>query len=228
MAKSLLHNQALSLRRTGKSLDQIANELKISKDTASRWTRDVILSVKQLEKLQKRSLLGAERGRLTANLNRRNNRINRINNEKSDGIEYLKFLTKRELLVAGLAFYSGEGVKARREVRFCNSDPKIILFMLRWLKECFNIKVNDLHCAVGINIVHKKRESEVINYWSKITTIPIINFRNTSFKKVVSRKTYENFNDHYGTLDVRVLKSVKYFDRIMGLIYGLLENKLLE
>lgn len=221
MAKSLLHNQALNLRRQGWSVRQIASGLKISKDSASRWTKDMILSVEQLENLQKRSIAGRERGRLLANFKRRQDKKDRMETAKLYGLKTLQKLTKKELLVAGLALYAGEGVKKRREVRFCNTDPAIVNFMINWLINCFGVTINDFHCAVGINEAHREREEMVKGYWSDITGIPLSSFGQTSFKKAISKKIYENFNKHYGTLDVRLLRSTQFYDTIMGLIHGL-------
>ena len=64
MAKSLLRLEARKLRKKGVSVKKIAKYLKVSKSSASRWVRDIVLTVEQLENLRKSSLEGAERGRL--------------------------------------------------------------------------------------------------------------------------------------------------------------------
>jgi predicted transcriptional regulator len=221
MAKSLLRIQSRSLRQKGLSVGQIANQLQVSKDSVSRWTSGVSLTVEQVENLQKRIIKGAERGRIVSAFNKKRARLDRLERAMVEGKNVLKNLTKRELLVAGVAIYAGEGVKKKHEVRFCNSDPLLINFMIRWLKTCFGIKNEDLHFAVGINEIHRDREGIVKDYWSTTTGIPLSSFVKTSFKKATSRKIYENFNDHYGTLDVRLLRSSLIHDKIMGLIHGL-------
>lgn len=224
MAKSILRNRAIFLRKQGLSVAQIASELEISKDSASRWTRDVILTIEQLENLQKRMIRGAERGRIISALKQKTARIKRIEDAKKLGVKSLKHLTRRELLVAGVAIYAGEGVKKKHEVRFCNSDPLLVNFMIRWLRECFDIKLEELRCTVGINEIHRNREDIVKRYWSDSTGIPLSLFRKTSFKKVKNKKIYDNFNDHYGTFDVGILRSSLIHDKIMGLIHGLFAN----
>lgn len=225
MAKSILHNRALVLRREGWSIKQIATELKISKGSTSRWTRDILLTLEQQEKLEQRLIVGREKGRIISALNQKRARIKRLEDAKIAGENSLNTITKNELLVAGLALYAGEGSKKRREVRFCNTDPAIINFMINWLITCFDVSIGDFHCSVGINEAHFHREEVVKKYWSDITKIPLTSFRKTSFKKSVSKKIYENFNDHYGTLDVRLLRSVAIHDKIMGLIYALFKPR---
>ncbi|OGG07287.1 hypothetical protein A2872_01625 [Candidatus Gottesmanbacteria bacterium RIFCSPHIGHO2_01_FULL_42_12] len=221
MASSEARLKALELRKQGESVKIISKRVGAAKSTVSRWTNEIILSIEQLETLKKRSLDGAERGRLTANLNRKKKKKDYRQKCLLEGELHFRKITKKELLVAGLALYAGEGVKKRGEVRFCNSDPSIVAFMIKWLKECFNIDTDRLHCAVGINISHKDREKAVINYWSQVTHLPLQNFLHTSFKKVTNKKIYENFNSHFGTLDVRVLRSASLIDEINGLIHGL-------
>ena len=68
MAKYLLRLKARELRKQGISVKDIAEILRISKSSASIWTRDIILSIEQIEALNKSRLQGAERGRLKSAL----------------------------------------------------------------------------------------------------------------------------------------------------------------
>lgn len=228
MAKSALKNRAVGLRKQGLSVNKIAQRLSVSKGSASRWVKDVVLSIGQLEKLRNNSILGRERGQVIGAFKQKQARIERQRVAIRDGMKTLSTLTSKELLVAGLAFYSSEGVKAKREVRFCNSDPEIVNFMLKWLRSCFQIKNDDLRCAVGVNEIHRERESELKLHWSTICEIPLSQFRKTSFKKVMNRKIYPNSKDHFGTLDVCVLRSTSTHDKIMGLIKGLFNAKVTQ
>ncbi|MDD5415380.1 MAG: hypothetical protein PHE48_00020 [Candidatus Daviesbacteria bacterium] len=99
----------------------------------------------------------------------------------------------------------------------------MIKFLIRWLIECFSVRLSELRCRVGINQVHHKRDKIVKKFWSEVTNIPLEQFRNTSFKKVKNKKVYENFDEHYGTLTVEVAKSWNIYYKILGLITGLQE-----
>jgi len=223
MAKSLLRIKARQMRAKGESVNKIARKLKVSKGTASLWVRDIILSVEQLERLKKRSIKGAELGRLRSALKQKEKRLKLIEESKKSGIKRLENLTETELFTAGIALYWAEGSKKTREVQFCNSDPRLIKFMIRWMKANFNIKPEELTATVGINKIHKKREEIVRKYWSKKSGIPLKQFRKTSFKKTKNKKVYENFNKHYGTLSIKILKPARIYYKIIGLIEGLSE-----
>lgn len=221
MAKSLLRLEACKLRKRGLSVKKIAKLLNISTSTASKWVRDIILTIEQLENLRQSSIKGAELGRLRSALLQKGKRLKIIEDSRIKGIELLSNLNERELLVTGLALYWGEGSKKDRRIEFCNSDPRMIKFFIRWLQSCFGVKIEDLRGYLGINETHLKREDIVKQYWSELTDIPLVQFRKTFFKKTANKKVYENFNEHYGTLSIRVAKSAALFYKVMGLIEGL-------
>ena len=221
MAKSLLRIQANNLRGEGASIKTIAKQLGVSKSSVSIWTRNILLNEEQLQRLKESALLGAERGRLKSALVHRDRRIKLEEDAKNFGISILSEISNRELLIAGLALYWGEGGKTNKRVEFCNSDPKMIKFLIRWLKVNFQLDISQFKCAVGINILHQKREMAVKKYWSEITGIPISQFYKTSFKKTINRKVYNNFDKHFGTLTVRIIKSTSLYYKILGLIEAL-------
>lgn len=221
MAKYELRIKAREMRSKGESVKDIAKTLRVAKSTASLWVRDIILSVNQLEKLRKKEIKGAELGRLRSALKQKERRKSLIEYNNKLGLKNIGKLTKRELLISGLAIYWGEGSKKSREVELCNSDPNLIKFMLNWFINVINIKPEEIKCWVGINEIHRERDKIVRQYWSKITGIPLNQFRKTSFKKVTNKKIYANFNEHYGTLALSVIKPARYYYKILGLIEAL-------
>lgn len=225
MAKFQQRLQARVLRKNGVSVKSIAKQLHVAKSTASLWVRDIILSVEQLEYLRQQSIKGGERGRLLGALKQKNDRLIRIQTGENTGKMLVDTLNTRELLLIGTALYWAEGTKKQRQIAFCNSDPYLILFMIHWLHTCFNISKDRFYCNVGINEIHRQRDSTVKSYWSHITGIPLSNFRKTSFKKIKNIKVYDNFNEHKGTLTVKVTKPGQIFYNILGIISGLSKSK---
>ncbi len=221
MAKSDLRLHARELRGQGISVRDIAQQLQVAKSTASLWVRDVILSIDQLEKLRNQHILGGEKGRMIGALRQKQDRLNRIQEGTIEGARRIANITERELLLTGIALYWAEGNKRYKKIEFCNSDPKLVQFMLNWFQRVFNLNTKDFKCYVGINAAHKQREQEVIQYWSKVTGLPLEQFTKTSFKKTPLAKVYENFDSHYGTLAVRVVRSSRIIHQVMGLIEGL-------
>ena len=219
MAKYDLRIRARKLRAKGESVKVIAKTLGVSKSTVSLWVRDIILSVEQLEKLKHRSIKGRELGRLKGALVQKERSLLKLENSKNEAIKKIGPLNKRELLLVGAALYWAEGSKKHgRRVFFCNSDPDMINLFIRWLKVCYDIGIERLAVSVSINSIHKNRDFEIKKYWSEVTNIPLEQFRSTIFIDSKNKKTYKNYNVHYGTFRVGVLKSAQYFYDIIGLI----------
>lgn len=227
MAKYLLRIKARELRFQGLSIKDIASQLEVAKSSVSYWVRDINLTAEQLEILKKSELSGWEKGRLKSRQIKRENREAMLLAFTQYGIKQFSHLKKREFFIAGLALYWAEGGKSskNRRVEFCNSDPRMVKFLILWLKECFEVESMDLRAVVGINEIHYQREQIVKEYWSKISGIPLGQFRKTSFKKVKNKKVYDNFDQHFGTLSVLVAKSTNLYYRIMGQIQGLALTK---
>lgn len=221
MAKSKQKILALKLRIKGNSIGEIARKLKVSKGSASVWCRDIKLKKEQLKKLEASQLKGSYKGRLKGAETQKQKRLKEIELLRQEGIKEVSKLSEREFFVAGIALYWGEGLKTGGITGLVNSDPKVILFMIEWFKKYCKVSNCDFICRVGINVSHKKRVKEVEKYWSAVTQIPLSQFTKTGLYKSVSKKIYENHNEHFGTLRIKVKKGSKLQRKILGWIEGL-------
>lgn len=224
MAKFLLRLKAQELRKEGRSVKSIAKELKVSKSSVSMWTQDILLRPEQVALLQKNMLDGAALGRMKSALLKKEEKLKRIHEAKLYGIKKLEEIDDREFLIAGLALYWGEGSRKKIEVSFCNSDAEMIKFFILWLQRCFSIDKDQLRLCIGINEIHKEREQVLKEYWEKLLNITEDHFDKISYKKVVNKKVYANYDTYFGTLRVRVSRSVQLHYKILGLIEGLKVN----
>lgn len=224
MAKSSERNKAISYRQGGKSIKEIADKLGVSKSTVSIWCKDIILTANQIEKLHAKMVKGSYAGRLKGAKLQHEKRLKKENEAKEKAEKYVGKLSDRDLLIALTALYWGEGRKNNRAFFISNSDPEMVRFIIRAYKKVLMIEKDRIILALGLNIIHKIREKEIKEYWSKITGIPIEDFRKTIFIKTKNRKKYKNFNSHYGTLRITVKKSIDDYYKIMGLIKGLING----
>lgn len=226
MAKPVQRLKARSLRREkGLSIKEIAEKVGVSKSTVSLLCRDIELTpsqIKQLEERQKNAWLRSRiKGQLKGAWLQKQRRLKKIKKFQKQAEKEIKQLNKKELFLTGVALYWAEGQKKRRTVGLTSSDPKMILFFIKWLQEICRIPKNRLKCFVGINEAHRERIEEVENYWSRLTGIPKSQFTKTSLKKVKNKKKYENFNNHYGTLSVRLARPANPHYRVMGWVHAL-------
>ena len=221
MAKSLQKLQARKLRRIGKSIGEIARELKVSKSSASLWCSDIELTPEQITNLIKREGSGAAKGRQIAARLRKAERKQRVDKFCDIGLKKIGHLTNRERFLVGAALYWAEGSKKTREVMFANSEPEMILLFLRWLTKNLLIPSERIYCRIGVNQEHEERASIIEQYWSRVTGVPMQRFKKTILRKVKIRKIYENPDDYYGTLYVTVKCGTNLNYEILGYIEGL-------
>ena len=223
MAKSYERLLARELRIQGKSIRDIAKRVSAAQSTVSLWCRDIVLTKEQLDALVTLDRLGGARGRVVAAELAKKRKNERVTFNKKAGLERIGKISKRELFLIGIALYWAEGSKSLRSERFVfvNSDPGMVLVMIRWLQECMDVSIEDIVCRVGINEAHRTRIADVEQHWSDITGIPLSQFKKPSFKKVVNKKVYDNFYEHYGTLDLLVKRCTKLFYETLGSIDGL-------
>jgi len=180
MARFKDREKALALRRQKYSYSQIKQILKINKSTLSYWLRDYPLSKERIRELRDCNEQRIERYRDTMR-RKKETRLNYYYKEQKDIIFPLN---KRELYLAGLFLYWGEGSKTiPTRLSVSNTDPSIIKFFISWLNESLDVPRNKikifLHLYTDMSI---KKE---INYWSNILEIPLSQF-NKPYMKVTS------------------------------------------
>lgn len=211
---------AIKLRRKGLSYSEIQKKVPVSKDTLSRWCRDVILTLEQMERLRQKSLKGAEKGGIIGAKRQQRDRIRRTKGLLKEGKKEVGLLSVRDRFVAGIALYLGDGLKSDREVGFSNSNPRIIRFMMRWFREFCKVPKKKFRGQIWIH--ENLDELKARKYWSKITQIPLSQFQKSYIakNKTKSRKIRKQLHK-YGVFAVRV-SSAEIQRKILGWIAGIL------
>lgn len=221
MAKYKLRIIARKMRSKGVSVGKIAKELGVSKGTASLWVQDIVLTAEQFEDIRKQWIKGTESGRLKGSQMQRQKRLELMEKMNKIGQKKFRTLADSGFFVAGVALYWAEGSKKTRKLELCNSDPKMIKFMIDWFTKYFGLDISRFSARISINEIHKKREEVIKKYWSGVTKIPLSQFRKTSYKKVKSQKVYANYDTYFGTLDLVILKPGELYYKMLGLVSGL-------
>jgi len=221
MAKSKEKIKARGLRKKGFSIREIAKKIRVSRGSVSLWCHDITLTEKQIKKLHEQMVRGSYSGRLKGTLIQKKRKQDKIDYYLKKGEEDIADIGYKEIFIAGVALYWGEGSRKNPGVRFFNSDPLVIKFMMRWFRESIKIPNERFQMYININIIHRKRLREVINYWADLTGISKKQFRKPTLLKIKNKKVYENFSQHYGTLCIRIAKSTDLFYQIKGWIKAL-------
>lgn len=201
---------AIKLRKKGKSYGEIRKKIKVSKSTLTAWLRDIELSPAQKERLYVtlRQRNGYRLGRLNRNKKRRETEIIIAEAKKQ-----LPSFLGSPLFIGGLMLYWAEGDKSdeREVVKFSNSDPRMIMFIMRWFREICKIDDSKIRIAIHIHELHCR--SKVENYWSRITGIPKSQFHKTQIKPTSLGQRRNKLYD--GTCAV-VVNSRNLFRKIKG------------
>jgi hypothetical protein len=199
--KIIEKKKALSLRRQGRSLKEISDELDISKSSASIWCRDIKLTNLQFEVLKcKRP--DKNYGAL-ANKAKREEQVLYLRDRARRDVRRLNLSDTRRLRDIGAAIYWAEGAKRGNYIDFTNSDPKMVLLMMNWFRTICEVREDKFK----ISVFYHEGQNEILmkKYWSKITGIPLSQFHKSIFKR---EGTGQRRNILYnGTCKVRVCDS---------------------
>ncbi len=191
MARRKDREKARSLRARGKSYSEIKEVLGISKSTLSGWLGDMPLAPEQIRLLRDLNPRRIENFRATM----RKKREMRLQSAYTQAREDIGKLSKRELFIAGLFLYWGEGLKAQRgTVGISNTDPVVILAFLDWLK---TMKISKDKLRVRLHLYKDMNIGQETRYWSKSLSIPIAQFRKPYVKdSFLSGLTYKTGHGH--------------------------------
>lgn len=176
--RSKLKKEAIKLRKKGKTFLEIKKALgvNIPQSTLSYWLKNIPLSVKQKQRIDRVVLNNIKKGQLIAlKINRLKRQIYLNSVEKR--VNYLKELIhNRDVAKIALAMlYLGEGSKTQRgSLMFGNSDPQVIYLFLHLLRKCYDVDESKFRCTLQARADQNIKELE--RFWSVTTKISLKQF----------------------------------------------------
>jgi len=167
MTKINERRRVLVLRKKGKTYSEIRRIIRVSKSTLSIWLKSYSLSEKQLLRIKKIKYKAIERFRETMKKKRKKRLANYYKEIKHKLLPF----SKKNLFIAGLFLYWGEGNKASSHtISINNNDPGVLKFTKYWYSKALDINEKNmkiyLHLYKDMNIIKE------IDYWSKQLHIP--------------------------------------------------------
>ena len=171
MTKLNEYRQAVQLRKRGKSYSQIKRELGLSRSTLSRWLNMMPLTNEQLNNFRSDEIR-IERFRRTMK-KKKDMQLHKYYEEQKNKILPLN---NKELFLAGLFLYWGEGSKVTNNnmLSINNTDPTVLQFILCWMIETLNISRNQI--KVSLHLYNDMDTTAEIRYWSDTLKLPKENF----------------------------------------------------
>lgn len=199
MAKRALREEATKLRLQGYTYGQIKRELNLSKSTLSDWLKNLPLSEDSFQRLSKNREISRdiriERFRQTS----RKKWLSRLSMVLESQEKEMLPLTEKELFLAGVFLYWGEGSKQRGLVAISNTDPRVVTFALYWMVRA--LKVPKEKIKVRLHLYSDMNLEKEADFWSQTLDIPSNQFKPSYVKKTTREGiTYKSFG--HGTCNV--------------------------
>jgi transcriptional regulator with XRE-family HTH domain len=202
MTRIIDQQRAIKLRKQGKTYNEIKKALNISKSTLSNWLSSYPLSQQQLSLLKnetdKNRSLGIEKTIITKQRKREKRLEKLYENEKKRWL----LLNSRELELAGLFLYWGEGKKnLKSALAINNTDPQVVKFALRWMTEALNVPKSKI--KIELHLYSDMNALKEISFWGKQLGIA----KNQFYRPYIKQSTRININQKgfgHGTCGVMV------------------------
>ena len=214
--------QAIKLRQSGYSYNEISKKLKIPKSTLSGW----FSRVNNLRTITKRNIEKAKK-RWAANIIAYNKHRAKLAHKawretQNEAIQEIKKLSKQDLKLVGSALYWAEGYKRGKwNVIFCNSDPSMIRLMMKFFQKICKIPISKI--KVQIQLYPNISVKSATNYWSGVTKLSFKQFLKPICQISRSSKLKRKNTLPFGTLRIKI-NDVKLVNKIKGWISGLHKN----
>jgi hypothetical protein len=165
--KSAQRERAIELRLTHKlGYKAIAEQVKVSKSTLSRWLEDLPLTDERVLELRREAWSRGESSREKFRQTMRAKRDKREHEIYLKQKKKLSHISEQSLFVSGLMLYAAEGdKKSRAEIAFSNTDSVMVLFFARWLERFLGIEQGKLRIQLHLYENMDVRAEE--SYWKK-------------------------------------------------------------
>jgi hypothetical protein len=208
--------KAQGLRRQGKTYSEIRSIIpNLSKGTLCGWVRNIALTHNQKDLILKKMRTGADsarsiqrqRGSWTNQLRK----IERIKQIVTEAKKEVKTLKSDNFFLMGLMLYWAEGDKSvdRQNVKFCNSDPLMVEFMMKWFRQICKVPENKFF--IELNIHELLDKEKMLSLWLSVTKISVTRF--SVFIKPTQHGSLKN-PSYQGTCSIRI-HNVDLFRKIV-------------
>jgi len=214
-------SKAQQLRQQGLSIKQIAEKLIVSKGSVSAWVRDIEIPKDLLVNVENRLRLGREHSRKSRLVN-----IAKLNAELNAKCkEEVLPLSNRDLWMAGLMLYAGEGFKSSRvsgqRVEVANSNPEILRVFINFLTKVCLVPKEEIR--IRLMLYEDIKPEEARRFWSNELGITLNQFCSPFIKQSYKDIPFRHLRrSPYGTAHV-ILYDTKVYKKIIGWLRAVYE-----
>ena len=208
MARREEKQKAIEMRKTGMSYSQIKSVLGVSKGTLSPWLKDYPLSEERIRELRD-SEQKIEKCRETKR-KKKEKRLSIFYGEEKNKIFPI---SKKELYLAGLFLYWGEGAKSQTAAKLTisNTDPAMIKFFIYWLENSLDVSRDKM--KVQLQLYRDMNINKEIDFWAKTLKLDERQFikpyiKDNLFSKINHKGGFGHGTCNLGIGDARLSEKV--------------------
>lgn len=174
------YDQAVSLRKRGFTLEEIAKYCDISKSTASKWLQNKAFSAQVTKQNVKRAgVENAKRLKLIAKTRGSERKRRYLDAADSARVEYANYQASPSF-VAGLAVYVAAGdIKDDQVIRLSHITPELHRLFVQFAVQYLGVEKAKIH--LWLHLYEGASEQRSMKNWSKVTTIPLSQFYKNQF-----------------------------------------------
>lgn len=195
---------------------RIARVLSVSPASAFAWTRDIALTPEQVARNRVHEADPAVIAARAATW-RRKNRERRLAFQDEGRV---RARTADPLHQAGCMLYWAEGTKERNCAKLANSDPHMVRFFVRFLRECFRVRNEHLSLRLNVYLGNDLALGDIEAYWLEVLGLPTSALRRHSIDHFPASSSGRKRNKlPYGVCTVRAGST-----RIVQHIYGAIQE----
>lgn len=125
----------------------------------------------------------------------------RISNVQKEAEKEFSRLSKRDIFIAGIALYAGEGSKTQNLVRLVNADSNVVRFFIKWLNQ---LGVTNDHIMLRVHGYPDMNRIEAETYWLQETRLEKIQLQPMTIDTRANKDRKRSGVHQYGTAHVTV------------------------
>lgn len=167
MTKKLLHSLAVQLRKDGETIPRIAIKLGVSKASAWSWTKDVDPPIRVAPNP-------------AISRSRRRQKEARVALADEEATQEWQTLRHDPQFMFGLGLYAGEGDKTGSCLGLTNTNPDIVLAVLRFF-ESIGVERNTIRARITLHL--GADESSTRNFWENKLGLERNSFYETCWRR---------------------------------------------
>ena len=216
--------EAVSLRRSGATYQQLMQRFGVAKSTLWLWLKAEGLVETHPQRLTELKRLAQRKAAATVKAAR----LARTQAIVEQARQEIGLLTLRDLWLMGVVLYWAEGAKQKpgnvsASVTFANSDPRACRLFLNWLKQICGIGKDQLSFEMYLHETANAQRARA--YWAQQLAIPMEQLTRVRWKRHRPATRRTNVGDsYYGLMRIKVRQSTALNRRIAGWILGICDS----